>query len=36
MTLNVEWSLEANQAFLQTVEQIREKWTEKEVECLMN
>ena len=32
MTLNVEWSLEANQAFLQTVEQIREKWTEKEVE----
>jgi plasmid stabilization system protein ParE len=32
MTYRVEWSKEAELTFIQTVIQIREKWTEREVE----
>ena len=32
MTYRVEWSKEAEHTFIQTVTQISEKWTEKEVE----
>jgi plasmid stabilization system protein ParE len=32
MTFQVEWSHEANQTFIQTLEWIKQKWTDKEIE----